>query len=204
MGKQKAFVSLATFLMLGLGIYGAQARAAVPSFTISATNVTMSSSGKNGTGESALTLTSVDGYAGTVDISCSPTSTPAGAKLPFCGTPFVIQYALTANSTVTGQLSFFNSPVPGVLMPAQVAPAHAGAAGLALAGVFLIGIGFRRRIPRWLLLALFAVGAIASLGAISGCGGSNSVVTSGTYTYIVTATDTNKLAASTTIELTVP
>jgi hypothetical protein len=204
MEKRKAFVSLAVFLMLGLGIYGAPARAAVPSFTISATNVTMSSSGSNGTGSSTVTLTSVNGYAGTVIVNCEPTSAPAGAKLPYCGgstTP--VGYTMNPSGVVTGSLPLFNVPVPRPLSR-SIRPAHAGPAGLALAGVVLLGLGFRRRFSRWILLGLFTVGAIAGLGAIGGCGGSNSVVTSGTYTYTVTATDTNKLAASTTIEVTVP
>ncbi|MGP8251603.1 MAG: hypothetical protein ACLQHF_06175 [Terracidiphilus sp.] len=204
MKKQKAFVSIATFLTLGLGIYGAQARAVTPSFTVSATNVTMSSSGSNGTGLSIFTLTSVNGYTGTVGVTCYPANEPAGAKLPYCGGSLPpVGYTLNANAVVTGSLPFFNVPVPEpVSMP--VRRSQAVTAGLALAGALLVGIGFRRKVSRCLFLVLLGAVTFAGLGAMSGCGGSNSVVTPGTYSYTVKALDTNSVTVSATFEVTVP
>ena len=58
------------------------AHAAPPSFTISATNVTLPSSGD---GSIPFVLTSVDGYVGTVAVSCPEVNAPAGARIPYCG-----------------------------------------------------------------------------------------------------------------------
>jgi hypothetical protein len=71
--------------------------------------------------------------------------------------------------------------------------------------MLFLGFGFRRRGPRWLVLFLFAVGAMAGLASFNGCGGSNSVVTPGTYPFDVEASDINTgMSASTTITVTVP
>lgn len=186
--------------VLSFGVYCAQARAATPSFNISATSVTMSSSGSSGTGSSTFKLTSVNGYSGTVGITCYPSSEPAGAKLPYCGGSAMVGHSLTANAQVTGSLPFFNVPVPEpVSMPLH----RSRTAGLALAGALLLGLGFGRRFPRWLLLVLFAV-AFTGLTAMTGCGGSKSVVTPGTYTYTVQALDTNSVMVKSTFEVTVP
>jgi hypothetical protein len=202
---QKQSVSIAALMALSFGLFAAQARAANPSFTITATNATMSSSGSGGTGSSTFTLTSVNGYTGTVGITCYPTDQPTGAKLPYCGGPAMIGHTLTADAMVTGSLPFYNEPVPEpVSMP--VRKSHAGPAGLALADGLLLGLGFRRRVSRWMFLVLFAVGAFAGLGVISGCGGNggNSVVTPGTYSYTVKAVDTNSNVVTSTFNVTVP
>ncbi len=203
MNIQKSFISLSMLLVLTFGVVSAQAQPARPIFTISATNAIMSSSGPNGTGSSTFTLTSEDGYSGTIGITCYPTSEPAGAKLPYCGGSAMIGHTLTPNAMVTGSLPFFNVPVPEpVSMPVRRSPTWP--AGLALAAGLLLGLGFRRRASRWLFLVLFAVGAFAGLAAISGCGGSNSVVTPGTYSYTVKAVDTNSVIVTSTFNVTVP
>ncbi len=200
---QRQSASVVFLFALGFALFGAPARAATPSFTITATNATMSSSGVNGRGSSTFTLTSVNGYTGTLGITCYPTNEPAGAKLPYCGGPAMIGHTLTANASVTGSLPFYNEPVPEpVNMP--VRRSHAGPAGLALAVGLLLGLGFRKRASRWLLLVLFAGCAFAGLAVMSGCGGSNSVVTPGTYSYTVKAADTNSVIVSSTFNLTVP
>jgi hypothetical protein len=201
--NQESFAIIAMFLALSFGVMGAQARAATPSFTITATNATMTSSGASGTGTSTFTLTSVNGYTGNIGISCYPTNEPAGAMLPFCGGSAMIAHTLTANAVVTGQLPFYNEPVPEpVSMP--VHRSHAGPAGLALAAMLLGALGFRRRVSRWLFLVLLALGTFAGLGAMTGCGGSNSVVTPGTYSYTVRGSDTNSVIVTSTFEVTVP
>jgi hypothetical protein len=201
--NRKSVVSFAIVIALSLGVFGARAPAATPSFTITATNVTMTSSGSKGTGSSTFTLTSVNGYTGTVGVTCYPTTEPAGAKLPYCGGSLEIAHRLTANAVVTGALPFFNVAVPEpVTMP--VHRSHTGSAGLALAGALLLGLGFCSRVSRRWLLVIFAAGACAVSGAISGCGGSNSVVTPGTYSYTVQALDTNSVVVTSTFDVTVP
>jgi hypothetical protein len=201
--NQKSFVSIAIFLALSICVLSPQARAAAPSFNITATSVTISSSGSNGTGSSTFTLTSVNGYTGTIGISCYPTSEPTGAKLPYCGGGALIGHTLTADSTVTGSLPFYNVPVPEPAgMP--VRKSRATPAALALAGVLLLGLGFRRGASRCLFLVLIAGCAFAGLGVMSGCGGGNTVVTPGTYSYTVKGVDTNSNVVTSTFNVTVP
>jgi hypothetical protein len=202
--NQKFLVSIATFLALSICVFSTQVRAAAPSFTISATNATMTSSGSNGRGSSTYTLTSVNGYTGTVGINCYPTNEPTGAKIPYCGGSVPpVGHTLTANATVTGSLPFFNVPVPEpASMP--VRKSRATPATLALAGVLLLGLGFRGRASRWLFLVLVAGCAFAGLGLISGCGGSNGVVTPGTYSFTVKGVDTNSNVVTSTFNVTVP
>ncbi|MGD0914208.1 MAG: hypothetical protein ABR928_20140 [Terracidiphilus sp.] len=203
MKEQKSLIAISALLVLIFGILGAQARAANPSFTISATNVTISSSGSSGTGSSTFTLTSVNGYTGTLGISCYPTSEPAGATLPYCGGSAMIGHTLTANAIATGALPFYNVPVPEpVSMP--VRRSKAAPAGLALAAGLLLGFGFRKTRSRWLFLGLFAACAFAGLATMSGCGGGNSVVTPGTYSYTIKAVDTNSNVVTSTFNVTVP
>lgn len=204
MDVQKSFVSLSLLVALSFAANGAQARAANPDFTIAATNVTMSSSGPKGTGSSTFTLTSVNGYTGTIGITCHPTNEPASAKLPYCGGSAMIGHTLTANAVVTGSLPFYNEPVPATPAAAQANPAHLGATGLALVGVLLLGRGFRRKAGRRLAMVLLAAGMLTGLAAISGCGGSNGAVTPGTYSYTVQGLDTNSVIVTSTFEVTVP
>jgi hypothetical protein len=204
MNIRKSLVPLSTLLALSLGIISAQAQPARPLFTISATNVTMSSSGSTGTGSTTFTLTSEDSYTGTIGITCYPTTEPAGAKLPYCGGSAMIGHTLTANATVTGALPFFNVAVPVTPAASQVVPARVGATGLALAGAILLGFGFRRKTGRWLMLVLLAAGTLTGLATITGCGGSNSVVTPGTYSFTIQGVDTNSVKVTSTFEVTVP
>jgi hypothetical protein len=209
MQKNKDFVFLGSLLALGLGFGGAHVRAATPtpSFTISAANTTMPASGN---GSLPITLTSVDGYAGDIVIRCAPTNPPAGAKLPGCDLvpgPYV---ALTANQTKwTGSLDLI--PYGGSVPPAPASllhrPASGGAAGLALAGVLLFGLGFdfRRRPARWFTLLLLAAGVLAGVAGIAACGGSGNAMTPGTWPYTVTGIDSvTGATASTTANVTVP
>lgn len=192
--------------------------APTPSFTITATNVTLTSRTASGVGSSSFTLTSVNGYTGTVRIACNLPTPQIGVTMPYCGygtaeTAAVIpappSITLTANQVVTGTIPFFNSSVPSCtnVCPAslQPRPKHRLAQGLALAGALLFGSGFRRRGARWLTLTLFAVSALAGLAGISACGGSNSVVTPGTYVYTISATDiSTAVSVTTSINVTVP
>jgi hypothetical protein len=191
------------------------ALAATPSFSVAATGVTMSSNAASGTGSTSVTLTSVNGYAGTVGVICSPPTTAAGVNLPFCnagGPAVVLIETLTANQTATGTIGFFNSLPPCNPCPVNL-PRRGGhrlPSGLALAGALLVGLGFRRRAPRWLALTLFAAGSLAGLAGIGACGGNsnNRIVTPGTYTYTLSAEEMDNTNASasvtTSVMVTVP
>jgi hypothetical protein len=209
----RAFVAFGVAVVL-VGVFPCSpALAVTPSFSVAATNVTMSSNAASGTGSTSITLTSVNGYAGTVGFICSPPTTAAGVNLPLCnfgGPAYVLFETLTANQTATGTIAFRNSPPPCNPCPVDLprGGGHRLPSGLALAGALLVGLVFRRRGQRWLALTLFAVGSFAGLAGIVACGGNNSNnngVTPGTYTYTLSAVDMNTSAnVTTSIMVTVP
>jgi hypothetical protein len=210
---------LAAFLGMifagGVTFTGFPALAATPSFTITATNVTMSSSDSTGIGSSSFTLTSIDGYTGTLQIGCNIPTPKIGVAVPSCGygaagaAAISIEpprIALAADQVVTGTVPFSN-PVPcsGHCVTSARREGHGLEQSLALAGVFLLGVGSWRRPGRFLTLTLLALGTLAGLAGISACGGNNSVVTPGTYTYSILATDINTdVSVTTSIDVTVP
>jgi len=172
----------------------------------------MSSTSSSGTGSSAFTLTSVNGYVGTVGVNCSNLDPPAGVNVPICdfgGPAFPVSYTLTANQVMTGSILFLNSQPPCKDGVCPVSLPHRGARrlaqGLTLAGALLFGFGFRRRAARWLTLTLLAVGTLAGLATISACGGNNNAVTPGTYAYTIMAKDlTTNASVTTLVNVTVP
>jgi hypothetical protein len=181
-----------------------RAFAAAPSFAVSATNVTMPLS-QSQYGSSTFTLTSVNGYTGGPQVTCAAINPPAEAKLPTCYQHGLMP-ALPANGTLNGEILFIAPGQPPPPEPAGLLhrPGHA-AAGMVLAAMLFFGFRVRRRAARWLTLALFAIGALGGLAAISACGGSGNSMTPGVYSYQVTATDASSgNTASTTISVTIP
>jgi hypothetical protein len=197
------FFSLLALFTFPAAFICAPALAATPEFTITATNVTMPAS-STGTATSQLTLTSLNGYTGTVTIQCGPVNYRPGMKLPYCPWGLPVGYTLDVNQTVKGSIYFSYIPVPiaNALPRLDPKPSHAPE-GLALASVLLAGLGFRRRCARWFALIALAVVTLGGVAGITACGGSS---ISGTYPYTLTATDTtdNSLSASTTIKVTIP
>jgi hypothetical protein len=195
-------IILATFTVV---FSAPPALAATPAFTITATDVTMSSSGSSGSGSTTFTLTSINGYAGTVGLNCSPATLPAGVKVPICGGGGpALTYSLTANQVVTGIIGLINSCSP-CLVRLPHRRSRGLTPGLALAGALLLRFGFRRRAARWLTIALLAVGLLAGLAGISACGGNSSGVTPGNYAYTITATDVRtSVSVTTSVNVTVP
>jgi len=198
-------------------VFGSSAPPSTPDFTITATSVTMSSSTTTGVGSSSFTLTSVNGYTGSVHVDCTYPTAPTGVKMPFCGAgyaggavvPVMPPITLTANQVVTGTVPFYNFAAPCANpCPASLprSGGHGLAPGLALAGALLLGFGIRRRrAAPWLTLTLLAAGALAGLAGISACGGNNNVVTPGIYAYTITATDTTtQVSQASSINVTVP
>jgi hypothetical protein len=161
------------------------AHASTPSFTISATNVIMPSSGD---GSIPFVLTSVDGYVGTVAVSCPEVNAPTGARIPDCGGGPVFALNLTADEKATGNLVLTPYGVPVPLA----------------SGALLIGLALRRRKIGWPTLALVLACTLASLGEVVGCGSGTSGMTPGTYAYTLTATDAKtNVVVSTTANVTV-
>lgn len=182
------FLLFGCTVVLGSILVSSPAHAAAPNFSISATSVTMPSSGS---GSIPFTLTSVNGYVGSIVVQCSDVNAPTGAKIPYCGAGLLHAYDLAANTVVKDNLTLapYGAPIP------------AGLAG----GALLLGFGLRRRRKsRWATLALALVGTLFCLGGAVGCGGNPNGMTPGTYTYTVTASDIKtNLAVSTTANVTV-
>jgi hypothetical protein len=212
MQRCRLLVVLGALVTFSVAFFGSPALAVTPSFTITATSATLSSSTSSGVGSSSFTLTSVNGYTGSVRVGCDPPNPPAGAKVPYCtdgyptagAIPAQPPIPLTANEVVNGTVSFYNLAVPvPVSLPRR--GSHGLAQGLALAGALLFGFGFMRRSPRWLMLALFALCTLAGLAGISACGANNNAVTPGNYVYTISATDVNtSVSVTALVNVTVP
>jgi len=98
--KRRCLLLLLWVLPFGFVLGTLSAEAATPSFTISATNVTMPSSGD---GSIPFVLTS-DGYVGNVAVQCPEVNAPAKVKIPDCGGGPAFAFDLTANEMSKGIL----------------------------------------------------------------------------------------------------
>ncbi len=161
----------------------------------------------SGTATFPFTLTSVNGFAGSLVVLAAQPSVPAGVKLPYLELPGPARtFALVANGTTTGTVGLLSAvPVPIPVrwnLPSN--RSHGERAIWSLAGALLLGLGLRRKraLATYLLLA---AGLFLGLTAISACGG-QPTLTPGTYTYTLTATEVNNTTAtaSTTVTVTVP
>jgi xanthine/CO dehydrogenase XdhC/CoxF family maturation factor len=164
---------------------------------------------------STLTLTGSGGYSGTMNLTCTLTSSPAGAQsLPTCAlNPASVTLASGGNGTSTLTVKTTAASTTALARPTEQHFWKLGSGGAALAALLLFGIPFRRR--RWtsmLALLLFvaaagAIGCVSSKGTSGGSGGGSSTpaTTSGNYSFTVAATDSvnAKITASTTVTLTV-
>ena len=186
-------VSYGSMLLLGIP----SSLRADSSFIITATNVTMSSSG---TGVSQYTITGIP-VTGTIVLSCGYSGSLMLGNLPICPLTPPVAYPVNAGGTLRGSIYFYppNTPVPAVVP----------AAGMALAAVLLMG--FRRRAPGGLWSIVFAVTTLAGLATLTGCGGTYRFTLSpGTYPYTITAVNSPAVGtgpsyvASTIIQVTVP
>jgi len=150
MTRTKALTYPLVLLSLASGLCRAQVPVPTPSFTISATNVTMSSSGTS----LPFTLASIHGFPGTVGIAVTQPNPPAGTKLPYLelGGPAGPTYVLTAIPTATGSIGLSAIPEPSPL-PVKLnlpnRPGHGEGVRWKLAGVLMLGLGsLRKRSPR--------------------------------------------------------
>jgi len=214
MKGRRGFTFLAWILVFARGFVGAQAQAG-PSFTVTAGNAAMPSSGF---GIIPFTLTSTNGYVGPVIVSCMPTTPPAGANIPTCGAPEPygngfqgggVSVNLTADSAVV-KGGIFIYALPASISEGWNALLHhpetEGTTGWALASVMTLGLTFprwkARRSTRGLLVIITLIG-LAGIVACVGPFPKAPSLTPGTYTYTVTAVGTS-FSASTTVTVTVP
>ena len=194
--------------LAAVSVLTAKASTPTPGFTISATNVTMTPSGVL----VPFTVTSVNGFVGSVTFLCTEPNPPAGVKVPACVQGGPIQaITLSANGTSSGEILLG----PYVLINGLQTPVGASslptrrATGYALAGLLALGLGlgsrkkgrFRLQPGRLLLVG----GLMLGLMGLGACGGGPDTLTPGIYTYTLTASDgpPNDMA-STTFQVTVP
>jgi subtilase family serine protease len=170
-------------------------------FSISGLNSTVSAPG--GTGTSTMTVTALNGFTGTVNLTCSPSS--ASAQITCSLNPTSLDMSTgTTNGTKAATLSMVT--VADLQMPNhwQRRGTWFAASGGLFAAVLLGGVSSRRR---WLALVGFFVVVTILMGvACGGGGGSAQKKTQGTpagsYTVTVTATSGSTTHA-TSVNLTV-
>jgi len=158
-----------------------------------------------------LPLSAGSTYSGTVDLTCTLTTSPAGASsLPTCtlAPPTV---TLTAGGSGTSVFTVTTKAASSTAMAKPVGIGHWGFdGGAVLAGVLMLGIASKRR----RLISLLAILIIAVAGGAMGCGGSSATsgtapstpaTSAGTYVFTITGTDSanSKLTTSTTVTITV-
>lgn len=205
MNRNVALSCVAGLVAFAVGAGGAQMPAPVPSFTISASNITMPSSGEGGI---PFTLTSVNGFAGSIGVSCTPPAPPVGVREAQCGGgPSGVPIALAANATAAGNSGL----MAYVYFPPKASSKlnlerPGGGTSWALAGVLMLGFGLHRRRARRSGILLLAVGMLIGLMGISACSAGPETLTPGVYTYTLNASEENNtsFSASTTVQVTVP
>jgi len=204
--RSKALSCVIVLSALASAVCAAQVPVPAPGFTISASNVTMPSSG---TVSIPFTLTSVNGFVGSVAVLCVAPTEPTGVRVPYCdqGGP-LMAYPLTANGTTSGNMMIVAIQPNPVPLSSSLGPAgRREGAGLALAGILMLGIGLRRKRTRRFTRVSLAAGMIIALAGIgiSGCGGPPTL-TPGDYVFTLNANSVSppSLTASTTSTVTVP
>jgi subtilase family serine protease len=204
------------------------ASASAPAFTASATNVTIKA-GASGT--STVTVTPVNGYTGTIAWTLSSSTTISNACYSIANTvvtgtsPVTATLTIGTGSTICATINI-QSGAPGAnlrtlghaaLDPrSKPSPFRSPAipAGIALAGLVVMGTFKRSSRKSWGLLSLCILGVLGlGLSGCSSSGSSTSTTTAttsnntavGTYTLTLTGKDTTNttITASATLTLTV-
>jgi hypothetical protein len=120
---------------------------------------------------------------------------------------------LAGESTVSGTVYFvpFGQTIPslGELQNVPSLSGHLPSTAMAFAGATLLGLGFRRRARCWLVLAAFAVLALAGAAGIGACRANVNATAPNAYPYTISAgfaaTGSSTIqTATTTILVTVP
>lgn len=184
-------------------------------FTLSAVSPSTSIT-PGGTATSTVTVTAVDGYTGTVTLTCALTSYPSGAtNKPTCS--FASTVTLSS-STTTGEATATVKTTATTSSELLYPKMRGNGKGLLGAGggavlAFLVMLGIPARRRNWRsMLSVLAV--LTALGGLAGCGSSISNsnnnssttgTTAGNYTFTVTGTgnDSSKTTGTTTFSVTV-
>ena len=160
------------------------------------------------TGADTLTLASLSGYAGTVNLTCSVVNAGSATAPPQCALDPATE-TLAASGTASPLLLVFGAgtKLPSGVSAGSLVPVMSNHRSLLFAAMFLlcllIGIPARRRAWRS-MLSLLVLGLLLS-GGLSACGGQGSLITAGSYQIQVTGTDSKDatITSSITISVTV-
>lgn len=171
--------------------YWSSATSSSVTFSLAAGAAAPSSVSPGASATSVITVTAVNGYAGTVTLTCAQTSTTAtggvGASCSIPSTAVAMGGTATATVITTAATSARLSPEPGGRGRGLIG----AGGGAVLACLIFFGIPARRRGWRSMLGVLAILAALGSLSAC-GSGGStstgNSGTTAGTYTFTVSGT----------------
>jgi hypothetical protein len=185
--------------------------AETPTFTVIGTPVSVSPGATTGN-TSTITVTSVDGFTGSVTLTAAIISSPAGAQdlptLSFVSAGVVNVTPGTATLTISTTAATSGALARPVRPGARWYTAN-GTGLVAIALLIGIGIGVptRRHSGRvrlgLLVLLVTLIGGLLACGGSGSGGGGNSGTTPGTYTVTVTGTSGSTTAMSPPITLTV-
>lgn len=187
------------------------------SYSMTATPVTVTPGAATGNA-STVTVSSTNGYAGTVILACSITSSPAGATdLPTCSVnPTTVTLdSSTTIGTATVTINTTAASTSALVKHRLDKGKGWGGAGEYVALGLFVFLGIQARRCR-LLSMLGVLGVMMVVGGVVGCGGGgasgnttppavNLGTTAGTYTVTVAGTgnDASKTTVTTTFTLTV-
>lgn len=184
--------------VIGLGV-ARMLPAATPTFTITASSVTVPG---RGSAASQFTLTSVGGFTGQVGITCVGPNINLSSEpvLPLCDHP-VQNYTIPATGSVTGTMDFYPPWVDGygfASLARPSGPAHPAplAAGV-FAGVALFGLRFRKMLSRRAALFVAAAGLISLAGFVGCIGQGGLAMTPGTYAYTLSGASPSGIQTAT-------
>ena len=169
-------------------------------FTLTSSSAAAISS-PGGSTTSTITVNPVNGFTGTVALTCAVTTSPSGAvNAPGCS------LSPTSTST-TSTLTVTTTAATSSALDSPLNKLFAVGGGLAVAGLLFFGIPARRR--SWsTILGVLVFAAIVGLGIGCGSSGGNSGgttggTTTGAYTITVTGTSGSLPAQTTTVNVTV-
>jgi streptogramin lyase len=166
----------------------------IPSFAIAGTSVTVAP-GATTANTSTITVTPSGGFTGSVALTATITSSPAGAQYP----P-TLSFGSTTSVNITGSNSgtaILTVSTTAASIASLANPMHHGfpwysEGGAALACILLFGFPAQR--SRWrtklgmLTLLITLTGGVIACSSVSVGGGSNPGTTAGAYTITVTGT----------------
>jgi len=163
-----------------------------PDFSVAGLSATASAPGQQAT--SQITVTSIAGFSGTVDLTCQPSS--ASAQITCSISPT----SVTASASGATAMMTISTTAPHVLpgTSASLRPHGldwwATGSSVLFAGIFLLGVPSRRRRIAGLglmLLVFFSAGAGCGGGSNSSGSPKNAGTPAGSYSITVTATSTS-------------